>query len=329
MKTNLSVVSNNLYTPKQIVSMIMNDTWKSKQPYDIRDFMIEDSPNYFIPNLSKLLQVREFTYNNDFVETAVTYVKNTEDYSGLEKGVIIYFPEDADFFGKKIQGNSEFTLGGTHGGVIKTRLGIFEDEYYVINFKLHLNSDTMKVVRIGNLLNQRRKRFNDLSDESIRNEFYQLMDKRKKDGLEAKPSDEEKRDFLDAYPQISIMTIANWIAHHKKDGGRREPRITYTQKELQTVKTKYKDSMEYDDYAILSPMHLDGWKEDVIAQSVYSKTKYDKDKVLVTFYASSHAQMALLDDKDNKFKKKVRKYYDDIKSAIPDFPQIDIIYLKH
>ena len=35
---------------------------------------------------------------------------------------------------------------------------------------------------------------------------------------------------------------------------------------------------------------------------VYSKTKYDKDKVLVTFYASSHAQMALLDDKDNKFK---------------------------
>ena len=201
MKTNLSVVSNNLYTPKEIVSMIMNDTWKSKQPYDIRDFMIEDSPNYFIPNLSKLLQVREFTYNNDF-------------------------------FGKKIQGNSEFTLGGTHGGVIKTRLGIFEDEYYVINFKLHLNSDTMKVVRIGNLLNQRRKRFNDLSDESIRNEFYQLMDKRKKDGLEAKPSDEEKRDFLDAYPQISIMTIANWIAHHKKDGGRREPRITYTQKKV-------------------------------------------------------------------------------------------------
>ena len=79
MKTNLSVVSNNSYTPKEIISMIMNDTWKSKQAYDIRDFMIEDSPNYFIPNLSKLLQVREFTYNNDFVETAVTYVKNTND----------------------------------------------------------------------------------------------------------------------------------------------------------------------------------------------------------------------------------------------------------
>ena len=126
-----------------------------------------------------------------------------------------------------------------------------------------------------------------------------------------------------------MMTIANWIAYHKKDGGRRAPRITYTQKQLQTIKTNYKDSMEYDDYTILTPMHLDGWNTNVVEQSVYSKTKYDKDKVLVTFYASSHAQMVLLDDPDNKFKNKVRKYYDDIKSAIPDFPQIDIIYLKH
>ena len=321
-----------LFDVDRIVEMIQNNKWPNIQKHDVRDFLKQIQPNHYIPNPLKLLQVRNYIHNEEFVEKIINKVKNTEDYSLLENGVLVYFPEDAvilgsDFKEKKIKGDSYMVIGGTHGSVIKSRLGINKSDYFIVNFKKHLNSDPMKVVRLGNLLNKKDVSFNELDDDNIRDEFYLLIQKKRKEEKNALPTEEEIEDFLNAYPQINRRTIGQWISHHKDVGGRKAPKINWTKPQLIKERQSYELLEEYVNHEILQPMHLESWKEDVTDRCVCAKVRNNKDKVLAILYASSDKQVRLLDG--GKFQTKVRNYYENVREKMEGFTEVEFIFLKH
>lgn len=308
--SNLKVVNNSKpqYSVKQIASMIKNKTWPDKQKYSVKDFLTEETPGVFIPNIERIIQVRPILYSITFVNSMVTKQKNKPDKSKIEMGTVIYFPEEVkindDFI---IPADSTWLDDGIHTTMINIRLDILEADYNVVNFKEHLNSDVSKLRRLGNLLNISDNSKQETEDEAIKLEFYEMMDRNVEEGREAKPTKEQYGDFLDAYDQINQETLSSWVSHHKQYGGRRKPLRPYTTLELEERKTKLENKTAYDDYSVLNPNHLSNWKDGVL--SAIWKQCYDeeKDKALVILYASNTRQQKEIESKT--YLDNIRDYY--------------------
>ena len=101
--------------------------------------------------------------------------------------------------------------------------------------------------------------------------------------MEINISEDQIKVFMRQYPQVSKRTIAQWISNHDEVGGRRQPLISYTLGELQTIKSTFEKMQKYRDYVVLEPRNLRGAMETGIAQAFRlmkkdSKTKSYKSK---------------------------------------------------
>ena len=154
MTRKLKLIQKNLTTVEEIVSSIKDGTWGGiEKDFDLLQFMLQTMPNIYVINDDKRLQVRHKTIDNAFVNRQVEKVRTTGDRSCLERPVVVFFPEEAEFEGEKISGNSYMLLDRNHGVMIMVELGIHSYDSYILNFKLDIDSSISKLRAIGNGLN--------------------------------------------------------------------------------------------------------------------------------------------------------------------------------
>ena len=73
------------YTPSEIALSIKEDRWKDVQEFKVRDFLKKVSPDEYVPNPKKFIQVKDKLIDWSFIEKTVTKIKTTNDFSGLKK----------------------------------------------------------------------------------------------------------------------------------------------------------------------------------------------------------------------------------------------------
>jgi len=329
----LKLVDDKELTPKKIAEEIKSDLWKDTQKLEHSDFVIklgwkEEEEQYkYTPNLENIIQVRDESFKDSFVEVIVNLVKNTKDKSGLKKGTVVYFPEDAVINEKTIKAGSYKLIGGTHGTLAKSTLGITSSEFNIVNFKLHLNSNVLLLKRLGNLLNQSNNPEQSIGKNDIRNELFELMNWRVEKELDPTPTDEEKEDFVNTYPQISKRTIGQWISHHHEHGGRVSTLVKYTKTELDNHRINTSELPAYADYEVIQPYYMGHWEERAISEMVKRTTISGKKKVLITLYADNDKQELELNDSKRVFKDKVEKRYAEYCNQL-GYEKIEVTYLQ-
>ena len=298
----------NKQTPSEIATMTKEGTWKDSQEFNVLDFLKKTGPDEYVPNLEKMLQIRDIQINWDFINRAVTKIETTGNRDGLnKKGTVVFFPDDAEYERTKIRAGSFCVIDGSHGTVISQRVGQLKKEYYLVNFKHDLDSNVLKLKRLANKLNEIFEESQGTGNNDIRNEFWSLMDSRIEYGKCAKPTREEQDDFLQEYPQINQSTVTNWMAHHK-EGGRRAATIQYSDVQLGDFKVQLSTMECYKDYNILQPMILGAWNDKALARVIIESerglnvkpldARQGKKKVLVPLWAKSATAMQALEKGD-------------------------------
>ena len=298
----------NKHTPAEIATMTKEGTWPDSQEFNVLDFLKKTGPDEYVPNLEKMLQIRDIQINWDFIDRAVTKIETTGNRDGLnKKGTVVFFPDDAEYERTKIRAGSFCVIDGSHGTVITQRVGQLKKEYYLVNFKHDLDSNVLKLKRLANKLNEIFEESQGTGNNDIRNEFWSLMDSRIEDGECAKPTREEQDDFLDEYRQINQGTLTNWMAHHK-EGGRRAATIQYSDLQLGDFKVQLSTMECYKNYTILQPMVLGAWNDKALARVIIESerglnvkpldARQGKKKVLVPLWAKSATAMQALEKGD-------------------------------
>ena len=298
----------NKLTPSEIATMTKEGTWKDSQEFNVLDFLKKTGPDEYVPNLEKMLQIRDIQINWDFIDRAVTKIETTGNRDGLnKKGTVVFFPDDAEYERTKIRAGSFCVIDGSHGTVISQRVGQLKKEYYLVNFKHDLDSNVLKLKRLANKLNEIFEESQGTGNNDIRNEFWSLMDSRIQHHGCAKPTREEQDDFLQEYPQINQGTVTNWMAHHK-EGGRRAATIQYSDVQLGDFKVQLSTMECYKDYNILQPMILGAWNDKALARVIIESerglnvkpldARQGKKKVLVPLWAKSATAMQALEKGD-------------------------------
>ena len=125
-------------------------------------------------------------------------------------------------------------------------------------------------------------------------------------GLDPKPTEDEIQEFLDIYPSVSRRTIGQWISNTDA-GGRKKPRIEYTDSELASATKLYTSSQKYADYVICNPQTVAHWNDTGTATPMTLMATEGKTKALVVFYCSTIEQVELW--KSGKLEKKIKAHY--------------------
>ena len=115
------------HTPSEIAKMIIEGSWTDVQEFNVLDFLKKSGPDEYVPNLEKMLQVRNIQINFEFIKRQVTKVETTGDRSGLDKkGTVVFFPDDTEYEGNKIRAGRFCVIGGAHGTVLVIELVYLE-----------------------------------------------------------------------------------------------------------------------------------------------------------------------------------------------------------
>ena len=106
MSANLKVVSTTTDPLIEISDSIKSGTWDNvEKDVDLLQFVMQpDVTTGYIINPNKSLQVRGYTMNFQFVDRQVIKVKTTEDVSGLEMPVLVYFAKEVEYEGTVLPG---------------------------------------------------------------------------------------------------------------------------------------------------------------------------------------------------------------------------------
>lgn len=274
-------------TPESISRQIKSGKYK-KQKMDIKQFFRKIGDNDYFPKEDTRIQVRETDRDISRIERAVHKMKASGDTSKLEPLTIVYYPDD----------NVYKLANGNHTAEMAINMGIEEMDVHVVNYKTQLGSKHSNVMRLGNCLNKVEVEKIDVSDDDIKNEFFQLMDERVEEGLSPIPTEEEKQNFVETYPQITKATIGQWVSHHGTAGSRRSPKKTYTNAELDNQRQSFKNDLDYIDYAVTAPRTLSSWSDTGISAIFNDCMVEGKRKALVIFYCSTVNQVDALINTD-------------------------------
>ena len=314
--------------PEEIAEAIRLNKWSSTENMDIDNFVYEVTPNEYAPIMDAIIQSRPETYNPDFVKRQVR--KSKAGINVSSPATVVYFPDEAIVNGDEIDSNSYRLIDRTHGMVINKYLGKSKLNAYVVNYKHDLESNELSIYRLANLLNRVDNEVQPLSDEAIKLELYRLMDKRIAKGKDGKPSNEERKSFLKAYPQIDDRVYTNWVSNHTS-GGRRDPIIKYSLAELQAFHGQLKNMNCYDGWVIISPTTTASWSGEALGRAIMQCTDKEKKKLLIPLYASNVAQAKLLKKKPDgsisDFEKKIKDKFFKIKEFW-GFEELEYILMK-
>ena len=295
---------------ESVVDDISNGIWPT-QVVNIQQFYTYLGDNVWQANPDTRLQVRVEDVSLDFVDAVYNTIISTKDDSRLKPTVVLYDDRDGSYR----------MIGSAHTSEICMRLAVSVDEKYwkrpthVVDFS-QLNYDLSLALRLGNKLNNPTYRERSHEPDDVKNELYTRIDlllERKGvdlDSIDLSEEDlmmtkEEKEsltnEFDSAYQSINKAMIGQWISNHSKVGGRRKPKISYTDEQLEKI-TKDRISNKYssDEYFVY-PRTVDGlsgeaWAYglDLVAQErvefFTKKEGNNRSKVVILVYASTVTQ---------------------------------------
>ena len=198
------------------------------------------------------------------------------------------------------------------------KCGLKEMDVHRVNFETQLESKEINIYRLGNLLNVQEVEKVPCSQIDIRRELMVLMDEREKNGLDPVPTEEEIEGFLKAYSHITRATIGQWISHHKDVGSRRAPMKSYTDVELKNQRQAFRDSLDYQDYAVCEARTLNAWSDTGVSAIFSNMLDENKRKALVIFYCSTVAQVEQLTNTD------IRQRIEDRYKELSNYYNIEI-----
>ncbi len=288
-----------------IANKIKSGEWSTKK-IDNRQFFCETKPGEYGIDREKRIQVRDQDVDRDFIERQVE--KNTPEL--LDKKVLIFFPSDVYEIDDSVfarEGDLKI-IGGNHTSVIEIKSKIFESDSYIVNFDTQLNGKISEVLDLGNLLNVVEKEQRGTSKDDVKQIVMQLMDENEKErGLPDLTAQQIDR-IIKSYTFVTTKTIGAWKGHHKDYGGRRKPKITYTDLELSEKWKHYADQEQYTDYIIIDPRSLESWRQTAVStataehlddKNIDKQGNLIRNQILLIFYCSTQKQA------DNKEKIKV------------------------
>jgi hypothetical protein len=325
-------------TVSEIVGEIKNGTWSSILEINVEDFVESPQPNEYVPKGESIIQVRPVLINHDFITEQVTKVKNTKDYSGLEKAILVYFPEELIINGEVIaEANSYKLLGGSHGIVISSYLDIWKKDAYIVNFELDLGSNYLKLYRLGNLLNNEYKVRNGLEKDAIKLEVWRQIDDNINTGLQTEKESsltrEQQDSFLEDYQQINQGHLTNWMSTHEF-GGRNTPSYSWSIPERQAFADDLRKQKCYSDYVIIEPTTLHGWKNEALGRLIQAGVDYtrknDKEsrKFLMPLWASTQSQVDELKQEGEIKQNQIKNRLDEIRIYLR-FDVIQPIFMQY
>ena len=314
--------------PEEIAEAIRSDKWSSTEMMKIDNFVYEVTPNEYAPIMDAIIQSRPETYSPDFVKRQVR--KSKAGINVSLPATVVYFPDAAVVNGEEINSNSYRLIDRTHGMVINKYLGNSKLIANVVNFKYDLRSNELLIYRLANLLNRADYEVQPLLDEAIKLELYRLMDKRIAEGKEGKPSDEERKGFLSAYPQIDDRVYTNWVANHTS-GGRRAPIVKYSQDELQAFHDQLVKMNHYDGFVIIAPTTTASWSGEALGRAIMECNRAEKRKLLIPLYASNATQANRLKKKPDgsmsDFESKIKTRFSELRTFL-NFEEFEYILMK-
>ena len=279
-----------------------------KERMDITQFFSNLGKDQWIPNPNLKEQVRIIDRNLERIENAVNKIKASGDTSKLEPLTVVYYRKENEY---KI-------LNGNHTVEMAIKCGIKEMDVYIVNFETQLESKKSNTHRLGNQLNVQQVEKVPCSKDDVKRELMNLMDEKEENGLDPIPTKEERKGFLKAYSHITANTLANWISHHKDYGGRKKPMKSYTPVELENQRQAFRDSLDYQEYAICEARTLKGWRDTGISAVFDNMMKEDKKKALLIFYCKTVAQVELLTNTN------LRQRIEDKFKELSDFYNVEI-----
>tara|TARA_X000000368_G_scaffold127589_1_gene100262 strand:- start:230 stop:1132 length:903 start_codon:yes stop_codon:yes gene_type:complete len=247
-----------------------------REEIDVEQFFNEDGS----PIRENRIQVRDVDRDIDRIDRAVNKMKVSGDYSKLEDLTLVKYPNDI----LKIN-------NGNHTAEMiyllkQENIDLPPIKGCVVDFEKDLGGKLSNALALGNELNKIEVEKVDVHHNDIRNHLYQLMDEQE----DYKLSKEQIKEFNRQYPHISSGTITQWIQNHKEVGGRRPTHITYTENELETIRSNIEKMQKYSDYVILEPRNLRGALETGIAQAFRQMKTQSKTKCLVILFCENVAQ---------------------------------------
>lgn len=305
---------------KSIAQQIKSGDWGHTINLELSTFLIETKPGSYDMNTKKQLQVKDHNIDYNFVKSLVAIISNNGD-DEIDTPVVLFAPKPFIWEGEKYS-QGYYLIGGTHTTCALGRLGRTQYDFFIVNFEKDLDGNPKNIRRFGNLLNQREKLDQGLSNQCIKLEVWARMDERVEQGFEDDevllPPDEQK-EFLETYPQISQGTLSNWMSYHDH-GGRRKPIRQWSRESLDNNYEDYKTMSHYDGYAIVRPHQINDWNNSAQAQIINfalgnppspEENKewvgVEPQKILVTFYCNTATQannvIATKEKIDNQYKK--------------------------
>ena len=298
------------YTPEKIVDIIKAKKWEHNIDFPIDRFVKKVGKNKYAVDGKYIIQSKPEAIDYDFVQRQVRRAKSGKEFRN--DAVCVFFPEDTEIDGKKIEGGTYRLIDRTHGMVIDATLGYTDKSTNIVNFEKHLGSDEGNLWRFANKLNDPIKEEDQgLPDGAIRDEIHRKMDRRVKDGEDATPSKEEREGFLNAYAQLDIHQYSAHVSNHEY-GGRRKTTIMHTKEELKAHHKDLKKDPTYEGYYIAPPAHVAAW-DTAIGNALQNKeVTIDKtNKILMCFHSTSAAQTKKLES--NFYQNAIEKKLDELK----------------
>lgn len=214
---------------------------RKPQQVDLKAFFKYLGDDVWVADPETRIQVRDELVNHDFVEGRVTYVQKTGDDSELRP--ITLLRDDRDGSLKIVNGN--------HTAEIRMRLAVTVDPKYwespciIVDYS-ELDYNEGYALRFGNKSNYSAFQSRSYSPDDVKNELFTRIDlEREKLGL---GPDEElpkevleslKVEFDNAYDDVTRRQIGQWISNHSEEGGRRKPKISYTNEQIEKITKDY------------------------------------------------------------------------------------------
>lgn len=282
----------------KVSNKIKQGSWP-QEILKIIQFFTSTITGELVPNSETRIQVRANDRDIDRINRVVNKIQATGDRSGIEPLCVVRYPD-----------GTLKLLNGNHTVEIQLYLGDTEANCYIVDFVEDLGGKESNVVRLGNLLNTHDIERVSVEDSDIRNELYILIEENG-----GKLSAAQKEEFCATYPVISKNTVGQWESNHGEVGGRRKPRVTWTEGQLKKQVDFYKGSEKYADYTVLTPRNLRGALETGISQAFIEMQEDGTRKCLIPLFCGSVAEVEKWKNgtaKENITKKyaKLSKYYD-------------------
>ena len=119
------------YTPEKIVDIIKASEWKHNIDFPIDRFVKKVGKNKYAVDGKYIIQSKPEAIDYDFVQRQVRRAKSGKEFRN--DAVCVFFPEDTEIDGKKIEGGTYKLIDRTHGMVIDATLGYTNKSTNIVN----------------------------------------------------------------------------------------------------------------------------------------------------------------------------------------------------